>query len=109
MLEKLQLTESKLFPGHSHRDMLLEMCNNLIGPCSWSEDGESIIFESVKIPWMEVCVAHLPKFLSTGVNWSHSIAVSLALNIQDFYYRSRHVVDALYQIYRDNTAWKKTK
>jgi hypothetical protein len=109
MLEKLQLTESKLFVGHNHRDMLTEMCGSLIGPCSWSEDGESIVFDSEKISWMEVCMVHLPKFLNTEVNWSHSIAVTLALHVQEFYYHPRHIVDALYQMYRDKTVWKKTK
>lgn len=53
-LNKLNLTESKLFHGKNHRDMLFEMCNELIGDCSWSEDGESLIFESEKISWVDV-------------------------------------------------------
>lgn len=107
-LNKLNLTESKLFHGKNHRDMLLEMCNELIGDCSWSEDGDSLIFEYEKVGWVEVCLLHLPKVLATEINWSHSIAVNLALHVQEFYYKPRHIVDYLYQLYQDKTIWKKT-
>jgi hypothetical protein len=112
-MKKLELTESPIFPGKNHKDMLLEMCNDLIGKCYWNI-GDTIGFpqdatNAVDVHWVEVCLVHLPKVLATNVNWDHSIASRIASHVHEFYYHPKHMVDYLYQEYQNNTIWKKTK
>jgi len=112
-MKRLELTDSPLFEGMNHGDMLLEMCNELIGHSSFCGLNKSITFsngdfEGQVIPWFEVCFVHLPGFLETSTNWKHSIAGRIAMHVQGFYHHPKHPVDYLYQEYKDKTAWVKT-
>jgi hypothetical protein len=111
-MKKLYLGTSDIF-GKEHLDMLLEMCNELIGPASSVSaygDYEISISDGEHVgcyPWLEMCLVHLPRFLSTSTNWSHSIASRIAMHVQEFYHHPKHPVDYLYQEFKDQTAWVK--
>jgi len=107
ILKKLELTEK-------HLEMLVEMCSELIGPATIvsSDYGDYEIFISRghhmgNYPWLEMCLVHLPKFLATPINWSHSIAGRIAFHVQEFYHHPKHPVDYLYQEFKDQTVWVK--
>lgn len=110
-MEKLELGESSLYPGKNHEDMLLEMCNELIGDC-YANGDETIgffeeAFKAKDIPWLEVCMLHLPKALATPNNRAHDIAVRLSYHLHNFFHHPKHPVDYLYSEFNDIRVWKK--
>jgi len=110
-MKKLELTDSPVFPGKNHEDMLLEMCSELIGDCYINGDETIGFFEenfkAKDIPWLEVCLLHLPKALASPNNRAWDIAIRQAYHLHEFYHHPKHPIDYLYQEYKDQTAWKK--
>lgn len=110
-MDKIILGESELFPGKYHKDMLLEMCIELVGDC-YVNDNETIrFFEGASkfkdIPWFEVCMVHLPRAMATPNNRAHDIAVNLSYHLHDFFHHTKHPVDYLYSEFSDIRVWKK--
>lgn len=105
-MDKLEITEE-------HKRRLIQMCTDLIGICYFNND-ETIGFridatESVDIPWLEVCILHLPKALSTPNNRAMDISVRQSYHIHEFYHHPKHVVDYLYNEYQTQRVWSKSK
>jgi len=110
-MKKLELGESKLFPGQNHEDMILEMCNELIGDCYVNGDGTFGFFEKAfkakDIPWLEVCMLHLPKALANPNDRAWDIAVRQSYHLHEFFHHPKHIVDYLYYEFQNQTIWKK--
>ena len=112
-MKKLELGTSEVFKTREHVDLLVEMCSELIGPSTavyGHGDCEIFISEGEykgSYPWLEMCLVHLPKFLATSINWSHSIAGRVAFHVQNFYHHPKHPVDYLYQEFKDQNVWIK--
>ena len=87
------------------------MCQAFIGECYFNNDGTiGFITEKFKahdIPWLEVCLFHLPKALASPNNRAHDMSVRISYHLHDFFHHSKHPVDYLYREYQDQTAWKK--
>lgn len=112
-MKKLELTESSVFIGKIHADMLIEMCKHLIGDCYLNADGTIGVvkgrFDAIDIPWIEVCLLHLPKALANSNNRAWDIAIRQTYHLHEFYHHPKHPVDYLYQEYQDHIAWNKLK
>jgi len=116
-MKKLELGVSKVFK-RDQREMLLDMCLHYISDDGlinfyWTENEEVGFVSSgnsVNIPWLEVCMLHLPKAMANVNNRPYDISVRLAYHLHDFYHHPKHPIDHLYQEYKDHTAWiKKNK
>jgi len=111
-MEKLELGESKLFPGKKHENMLLEMCGELIGDCYANGDETIGFFEAEfkakRIPWLEVCMVHIPNAMGTPNNGAREISIRLTCHIHKFFHHPKHPVDYLYGEYISNKAWRKS-
>lgn len=105
-MKKLYLTQENL-------DCLLEMCRELLGHCisSGGPKAEIDFFEgdlkNETIPWLEVCLVHLPAVLATPNNRAWDMSVRQAYHLQNYYHHPRHVIDYLYREFKDKTAWVK--
>lgn len=103
----LEVTEAQ-------RKKLLELCKHyLIGEefteCYWNDDKLRFmsLSGSTDIPWLEVCLLHLPKAMSTPNNRSYDISIRQAYHLHKFYHTKRHVIDYLHYEYENETIWKK--
>ena len=110
-MKKLELGESKLFPGRTHEELLMEMCKVLMGDCYFNDDGTIGIvegdFKAQDIPWLEICMLHLPKVLANPNNRAHDIAVRQAYHLHEFFHHPKHIVDYLYYEFQNKTIWTK--
>lgn len=107
-MKKLELGESKLFPGRTHEDMIEEMCTELmltnVHTSCYLDLDENVKFSgteySVYIPWLEVCMLHLPEVMANPNNRSHDIAVRQSYHLHEFFHHPKHIVDYLYYEYQ---------
>ena len=113
-MDNLKLGKSKLFPGKNHRDMLQDMCkekvcNEKFDDCCWTVCGLMFlnVEENISIPWLEVCMIHLPNAMATPNKRSHDIAINVAYHLHNFYHRQKHPVDYLYSEFSNVRVWKK--
>ena len=113
-MEKLELGESKLFPKKTHDELLEEMCKLMFTDeylnCYVTSDGNvrfSGTIGILEIPWLEVCMVHLPKALATPNNRAHDISVRLSYHLHNFFHHPKHPVDYLYSEFNDIRIWKK--
>jgi len=113
-MEKLELGESKLFQGKTHDELLEEMCKLMFTDeylnCYVTSDGNvrfSGTIGILEIPWLEVCMIHLPKVMENPNNRAKDIAIRQTCHLHKFFHRSKHPVDYLYGEYNDNKTWGK--
>jgi len=113
---KLELGESKRFPGKTHEEMIEEMCKLMFTDeylnCYITSEGNVRFSGTVgilEIPWLEVCMLHLPKVLSNPNDRPHDIAVRQAYHLHEFFYHPKHIVDYLYYEYQNQTIWTTKK
>ena len=111
-MKKLELTESTVFPGKTHKHMIMEMCNKLIGTSLVISD---VNFDKIRIsglgdvPWLEVCLVHLPKVMATPNNRAKDIAIDQSCHLHEFFHNPKHIVDYLYEEFQNNKIWIKNK
>ena len=115
-MKKLELGESEQFPGKNHKDMLEEMCRDLLGYSTLCGLNSSVAFSFEKeggelagevVPWLEVCLLHLPKVLETPNNRAKEIAIRQSCHLHEFFHHPKHIVDYLYYEYQDQRIWTK--
>jgi len=113
-MKKLELGESKLFPGKTHDELLEEMCKLMFTDeylnCYVTTMGNVRFSGTVgilEIPWLEVCMIHLPKALETPNNRAKEMAIRQACHMHDFFHHPKHIVDYLYYEYQNKTIWTK--